>query len=110
MKTNCGPLYFFRFFIIPDVISKSGCFFGAEVKFQNFKPVHLLYIFCRLSLRLSVNKAQNRNTELTGSSVKCGETLIEMSCYSCIIIGFNVLIMALKSSGQFGAHSCAPHL
>ena len=44
-----------------------------------------------------MNKAQNRNTEITGLTVYCGVTLIEMSCYSGVIIGFNIMKMALKS-------------
>ena len=44
-----------------------------------------------------MNKAQNRNTEITGLSIYCGVTLVKMSCYSGVIIGFNIMIMALKS-------------
>ena len=55
-----------------------------------------------------MNKAQNRNTEVTGLSVFLRAALIEMSCHRSVIIGFDIMIMTLKSLHD--AISCLPYI
>ena len=40
-----------------------------------------------------MNKAQYRNTEVTGLSVFIRKALVEMSCYGSVIIGSNIILL-----------------